>query len=123
MQFKAGDRVIAKCTEYYGACQVVLFRKGDKGTVIAAYGQSAHVRWDINRYMDGKWYASPDQLEAAPKGSSVITSEHAALLLKDDVKLFPTDKLEVAHALAKIFQKNNPEFDAAEFYKIADLRS
>lgn len=121
--FNKGDRV--EVTSYSPANGLVdgdqFFRVGDKGTVVKGTNStgSVLVRFDNAHFMDGEWYAVSSDLKLL--STSVITPEEAADMLRDDIKLFPTDKLEVANALAKLFIEQNPEFNVREFYSHADL--
>lgn len=103
------------------------FEIGDTGTVVRGNEDgrdSVEVQFDNARVMDGEWYVLASDLSLAQSSSlstTVITPGAAAIMLRDDIKLFPTDKLEVAHALARIFLNVNPEFDTRGFLTAADL--
>lgn len=121
-EFYQGDRVqVVKYSEnngYHGGGQY--FEVGDYGTVVTVdeHGSCLGVQFDKQRVRDGRWSVFAGDVILV---SSVITPAAAAAMLKDDLPLHPTDKLEVAAALSRIFSRNNPAFDAHEFYRLADL--
>lgn len=121
--FNKGDRVkVSFYSESNGTIEgQQFFLVGDKGTVIKGTNStnSVLVKFDNAHFQDGEWFVNARDLELL--SSSVITPKDAADMLRDDIQLYPTDKLEVANALARIFTKQNPDFDAHEFYAAADL--
>lgn len=121
--FNKGDRVeVVSYSKANGYTEGQgFFRVGDKGTVTKGTHStdSVLVKFDNAHYMDGEWYVVSGDLSLL--SSAVITPDEAADMLRDDIKMFPTDKLEVANALARIFTKHNPEFNLREFLAAADL--
>lgn len=86
--------------------------------VMEVHGSCLQVQFDKQRVLDGRWAVVASDVVLV---SSVITPAAAAAMLKDDLPLHPADKMEVAASLARIFARNNPAFDAHEFYRLADL--